>query len=74
MPRKNSNARATVSPAQKRIWRHNSFFGHARMMISQCEGIIHSDSATPEAKSLARAIQANARELTRALKERLDHK
>lgn len=74
MPRKNSNARATTSPAQKRAWKHNSFFGHARMMISQCEGIIHSDSATPDAKDIARHIQAMARELTKALKERLDPK
>ena len=74
MPRKNANARETVGPAQKRIWRHNGFFGHARMIHSQCEAMIHSDTTTPETKAIAARILSETKELTKSLKERLDPK
>jgi len=73
MPRKNSRAPTLRNDEPKRrIWRHNSFFGHARMMQAQCEAIIHADSTNVEAKESASRIINETKILTRALKERMD--
>lgn len=59
---------------RKRIWRHNSFLGYAVRMRKTAQEIIDSDSASPQAKQLAHHIRANAEDLQRALKERIDPK
>ncbi len=58
---------------KRRIWQHNSFLGHAKMMQHQCTSIIQSVTATPEAKSIASDIYVRAQALTGALAKRIDH-
>lgn len=53
------------------IWRHNSFFGHARMMEAQAQAIMNAPSVTDEAKGTAGQIQLLARTLRTQLKERV---
>lgn len=73
MTRKNNRkTELSVDDVRRKVWKHNSFFGHCRMMISQCEGIVHSPTTTQEAKAVALRIEAEARELTRLLKVRID--
>lgn len=62
----------TRDEVRKHVWRHNAFFGHARMMHSQCEHIIHAESTTSEAKETARRIQNEVHQLIRQLKVRID--
>jgi hypothetical protein len=54
------------------IWRHNSFFGFARMMHAQCETLIKAESTTPEAKATALRIKNEVHVLIRQLKTRVD--
>jgi len=55
-----------------RIYRHNAMMGHAAMMVSQCNGIIASTSATEEAKATAAHIQRLALLLREQLNTRQD--
>jgi hypothetical protein len=57
---------------RRAIWRHNSFLGHAAMLISNMEKIICSTTATDEAKQLADKIQQDGRKLRRLLATRKD--
>jgi len=55
-----------------RVRKHNSFFGHAQMMKSQCEAIIHAPTTSIDTKNTARRIFAEASELIKQLKTRID--
>lgn len=73
MPRKNNRkTELTREDVTRKVWRHNSFFGHVRMMHSQCETIVHAPTTTPEAKAVALRIINEVRELTKLLKTRID--
>ena len=54
------------------IHRHNAMKGHAAMMVAQCNGIISSKTATPEAKATADHIRVLAVLLRAQLEERQD--
>jgi hypothetical protein len=56
----------------RKVWRHNSFFGFSRLAESNMETIIHSPTTTAAAKEIARRISNECKQLTRALKERVD--
>lgn len=53
------------------VWRHNSFFGWARMMEVQARNVIAAPSVAPAAKSTAAQIETLARTLRIQLKERI---
>lgn len=55
---------------RRAIWRHNSFFGFAAMMRSQCQSIIDAPTTTYEAKKAAQRIFNLSLDLTEALKTR----
>lgn len=55
---------------RQEIWKHNSFHGHAIMMIANCNTIIGSKTATNESKRLAQEIQPLAARLKLSLKNR----
>jgi len=57
---------------RQKIWRHNSFLGHAAMMRQNARNIITADTPTDEAKDLAAQIESLAARLSEALKERVD--
>lgn len=38
------------------VWKHNSLFGHTRMAEMNMRDIIKTDTASPEAKQVARDI------------------
>lgn len=61
-----------MSKRSRELWKHNSFFGHARMMEAQCQVIIDAESTDPSTKLIAREIRRLARELSLALKNRID--
>lgn len=69
MPRK---SRLSQDEVRRHVWRHNSFFGCARMMHSQCEAIIHAPSTDAQTKETARRIQNEVHMLIRQLKVRID--
>ena len=60
------------SPARRRIWRHNSFLGHAKMMEANLRNIAEADSTSSEAKRIARLMLLQVALLAPALKERID--
>lgn len=71
MPRKNRPL--TLSEAvvlRKRVWRHNSYFGHCAMMKKQLENIIHAETTTDESRHAAAAMLDAVRYLTATLKIR----
>ena len=55
-----------------RAFKHNSFVGHARMMMMQAHNITISDTTTKEAKEIAYEIAVLATKLERYLKTRVD--
>ena len=55
-----------------RAFRHNSFVGHARMMMKQAQNITISDTTTKETKQIAYLIAELASKLERSLKTRVD--
>ena len=55
-----------------RAFKHNSFVGHARMMMMQAQNIAISDTTTKEAKEIAYEIAVLATKLERYLKTRVD--
>jgi len=54
------------------VWRHNSLFGHARMMEANAENIVKAATTSPEAKATAKQIIKLARSLRLQLKDRID--
>ena len=64
-------------PAQRRrnrVWRHNSFIGHAVLMRANLNAIISADSTTEHTKHLARTILGLIPALQNSLTERVDPK
>ena len=59
-------------PNRREIWRHNSFRGHAAMMLSNTRSITDSKTATHESKTLARQIAALSLKLSKSLRTRVD--
>lgn len=55
-----------------RAFKHNSFVGHARMMMAQANLIALSDTATEESKQIADQIVELAGKLARSLAKRID--
>ena len=55
-----------------RAFKHNSFVGHARMMMMQVQNIATSDTTTEETKQIADQITKLASNLERSLKTRID--
>lgn len=61
-----------VFEKQQRVWKHNSFLGHASMMHMQLQGILRSDSITPEVRDVAEQMLTLADSLAFHLKKRVD--
>ena len=57
-----------------RAFKHNSFVGHARMMMMQAQNIATSDTTTEETKQIADQIYELAGKLARSLTTRVDPK
>lgn len=57
---------------RQKIWRHNSFLGHARMMEMNLRNIIDADTTTDQTKFTARKILADVEHLKLSLKTRRD--
>ena len=55
-----------------RAFRHNSFMGHARMMMMQAQNIATSDTTTEETKLIAKQIYELVDKLSRSLTKRVD--
>lgn len=55
-----------------RAFRHNSFVGHARMMMMQAQNIAASNTTTEETKQIADQIAELADRLARSLIKRVD--
>ena len=55
-----------------RAFKHNSFVGHARMMMMQAQNIATSDTTTEETKQIADQIYELAGKLERSLNKRVD--
>lgn len=55
-----------------RAFKHNSFVGHARMMMMQAQNIVISDTTTEETKQVADQIAKLADKLARSLAKRVD--
>ena len=55
-----------------RAFKHNSFVGHARMMMMQAQNISISDTTTKETKQIADQIAELASKLERSLSKRVD--
>ena len=55
-----------------RAFKHNSFVGHARMMMMQAHTIATSDTTTEETKQIADQIAELAGKLARSLAKRVD--
>ena len=55
-----------------RAFRHNSYSGHARMIMAQARGMSRSDTLTPEAQRTAAEIEALAIILLNELRTRVD--
>ena len=55
-----------------RAFKHNSFVGHARMMMMQAQNITTSDTTTEETKQIADQIYELAGKLERSLAKRVD--
>jgi hypothetical protein len=56
--------------AQRTVWKHNSFFGHVRMMEGQLLMMYKADTTTPETKATAAEISKLLKHLARSLKTR----
>jgi hypothetical protein len=63
---------AVDSDKKRRIWRHNSFLGHAVMMRQQLNAILAADSTTPETKQIARSMLGLVSKLQNSLATRKD--
>ena len=74
MPRKYIKKGESPEGRERRLraFKHNSFVGHARMMMMQAQNIATSDTTTEEAKEIAYEIAVLATKLERYLKTRVD--
>jgi len=64
------------TPEQRRrrihVWKHNSFFGHVRMMQSNLESIINSRSTCTDTKQIAKEMIDSTQMLLGTLRTRID--
>lgn len=74
MPRKYIKKGESPEGRERRLraFRHNSYVGHARMMMMQAQNIACSDTTTKEAKEIAYEIAILAGSLERKLATRVD--
>ena len=74
MPRKYIKKGESPEGRERRLraFRHNSFVGHARMMMMQAQNIATSDTTTEETKLIADQIAELANKLARSLAKRVD--
>lgn len=57
---------------KQRVWKHNSFRGHASMMHMQLQAILRSDSITLEARGAAEEMLTLVDSLAFHLEKRVD--
>lgn len=57
---------------RQRVHQHNGFTGHARMMETQLNTIIDSDTTNQTTKDIARRMLKDVELLKQALKTRID--
>ena len=57
---------------RKRIWRHNSFFGHCAMGTVHMQAIYNAKTTTEESRDLARQIHELLTQLSASLRTRKD--
>ena len=76
MPRKYIKKGESPEGRERRLraFKHNSFVGHARMMMMQAQNIATSDTTTEETKQIADQIYKLADKLARSLAKRVDPK
>lgn len=74
MPRKYIKKGESPEGRERRLraFKHNSFVGHARMMMMQAQNIAISDTTTEETKQIADQIAELAGRLARSLAKRVD--
>lgn len=78
MPTRNGKSRnftkaeSADMPRKLRVWKHNSFRGHASMMHMQLQGILRADSITPEARDVAEQMLTLVYSLAYHLEKRVD--
>ena len=74
MPRKYIKKGESPEGRERRLraFKHNSFMGHARMMMMQAQNIATSDTTTEETKQIADQIYELADKLSRSLTKRVD--
>lgn len=74
MPRKYIKKGESPEGRERRLraFKHNSFVGHARMMMMQAQNIATSDTTTEETKQIADQIYDLADKLARSLAKRVD--
>ena len=74
MPRKYIKKGESPEGRERRLraFKHNSFVGHARMMMMQAQNIVTSDTTTEETKQIADQIYALAGKLAGSLAKRVD--
>lgn len=61
-----------TSEARRRVWTHNSFFGHCKMAEKNMLAMIAATSTTPEAKDQANRIILELQQLHNLLQKRVD--
>lgn len=71
LPPRTPEQQAALTKKQ-RIWKHNSFRGHASMMHMQLQGILRADSITPEARDVAEQMLTLVYSLAYHLEKRVD--
>lgn len=62
----------TNSAKSKRVWKHNSFFGHVRMDLEHMKAIMYAQTTNTKAKQLAVEISQLLVKLSNELKDRID--
>ena len=74
MPRKYIKKGESPEGRERRLraFKHNSFVGHARMMMMQAQNITTSDTTTEETKQIADQIYVLADKLAGSLAKRVD--
>ena len=74
MPRKYIKKGESPEGRERRLraFKHNSFVGHARMMMMQAQNIATSDTTTEDTKKIADQIAELAGRLSRSLAKRVD--
>ena len=74
MPRKHIKKGESPEGRERRLraFKHNSYVGHARMMMMQAQNITASDTTTEETKQIADQIYGLAGKLAGLLAKRVD--